>query len=116
MKHLSMANPADKLIEMVERHTDTPWDEVIEFADDELDAARAEVWRASLDSNPEAAAEAHDRLEEAETGCYFSLEGQWYVVTWPEHVTTPRYNSDATYHGPMAKAEAVEWAYECWPD
>jgi hypothetical protein len=34
---------------------------------------------------------------------------RWFVVDWPEHVTTPRYNGDAIYHGPMTEAEAREY-------
>jgi len=26
----------------------------------------------------------------------------WWRVTWPEHVRIPKYNADATYHGPYA--------------
>ncbi len=33
----------------------------------------------------------------------------WYVVMWPEHVQTPRYNDDCTVHGPMNKQEAMEY-------
>lgn len=114
MKHGSMAIPFDKLMEMIDHHSDDPWYTVIGYDDDELDAAEFERDRVSGRRGLEE--EAAERLQEAEGCCIASLEGQWFVVTWPEHVTTPRYNSDATYHGPMTKAEAIEWADESWPD
>ena len=29
----------------------------------------------------------------------------WYLVMWPEHVLTPRYNGDCTVHGPFCSSD-----------
>lgn len=34
----------------------------------------------------------------------------WYVVTWPQHVLSPKYNSDADYHPFDSLADAQEYA------
>ncbi len=39
--------------------------------------------------------------------------GDWWVVAWPEHVISPKYDSDATYHGPIDSQEA---AAADWPE
>lgn len=39
-----------------------------------------------------------------------ALRGTWWVVSWPEHVTTPRYNGDANYGRCRDEAEARELA------
>ncbi|HQL63492.1 MAG TPA: hypothetical protein PLQ35_14480 [bacterium] len=31
----------------------------------------------------------------------------FYVVLWPEHVLTPRYNGDCDIHGPMTREDAA---------
>ena len=33
----------------------------------------------------------------------------WYVVSWPEHVRSPRFNSDADYTECATRAEAEEF-------
>jgi hypothetical protein len=37
-------------------------------------------------------------------------KGKWWVVKWPEHVTVPAFNGDASYGRPMTEAEARELA------
>lgn len=44
-------------------------------------------------------------------GCYAEIPElltphAWCRVSWPDHVTTPRYNSDASYHGVQYQTEA----------
>lgn len=31
--------------------------------------------------------------------------GSWYVVSWPQHVVTPRYNGDCSCRGPFDSRE-----------
>lgn len=33
----------------------------------------------------------------------------WFIVQWPQHVISPRFNSDATYFQFNQKSEAEEW-------
>lgn len=40
--------------------------------------------------------------------CNHKVKGDWWVVSWPDHVSFARYNSDAIYRGPMSEQEARE--------
>lgn len=56
----------------------------------------------------EIAAAIDSTVEEAEHGPDVVDPQRWYRVSWPEHVITPRYNSDATYH-PTDEAPTSEF-------
>ena len=36
------------------------------------------------------------------------IKSGWWRVHWPEHVLTPAFNQDATYHGPFESRAAAE--------
>lgn len=34
--------------------------------------------------------------------------GSWWFCVWPEHVVSPKFNGDASYHGPCKSAAECE--------
>lgn len=45
---------------------------------------------------------------------YDSIDwNSFWLVSWPQHVTTPRFNSDANYSGPFASKQEAQ---ECDPE
>jgi hypothetical protein len=81
-KHKSVAISTGDLISAIEGSTDTPWTDVVE----------------------------HNCTCGEDCTCADTLGGMWWRVVWPEHVSYPRFNSDATYFGPMPKSEAIDRA------
>lgn len=88
------------------------WREVIGWDSPELDALD-ELQRMedeisdSFSLDFDAIGSVAARIEEEEID---KVRALWWVVSWPEGVTTPRYNTDATYAECASKAEALEIA------
>lgn len=99
--HNSVAISGHDLLGRVMSASDTPWRDVIGWNCDQLDRLEAiaeptedeESLRDKLDSDEKAA-----------------VRFAWFVVSWPEHVLAPRFNSDATYHLCASEANARESA------
>ena len=87
-KHKSEKVTLKEIIEMIEdcRHSDDPWYDVIGVDIEGLDEALAKGEQ--------------DDFEEAsriESEYIQRHENDVYEINWPDHVITPRYNSDASY-------------------
>jgi len=112
-KHTSIAISGRDLIDRLFSDTDEPWREVIDWDSDELDALEAlQRQQDSIEGVDWNVIEGIVlRIEEREMQ---AVREKWWVVSWPEFVTTPRYNSDATYHEVSEKSTAVEQADEVY--
>lgn len=98
MRHKSVAISFENLFNRIDLDTDTPIDEVLEIeTDSERDDIPEEVY-----SDKSYGDELFGPVTHSE------LKGKWFSVQWPEHVTTPRFNSDAYYSAPCTKEEAIE--------
>ena len=83
---------------------------------DVIDDAYEAIDEAIGDLDQETEAETYDnklaalweKQAEWERAKLTELEGTWWRVTWADDIITPRYNSDATFHGPYASAEECE--------
>lgn len=102
MKHKSVAISFDDLFTRVDRDTDTPMNETIGIETD---------WEFLGIDDPMEQIRNYNDLNSGQAifglGCYERLKDSWFCVSWPEHVLTPVYNSDAYYSGPMTREEAV---------
>ena len=106
-KHNPTAIQFEDLYARVENDTDTPWRDVLGLNHAELDALERRLRdRDNQDDDLDEKWEAADANYRAE------LAGSWWVVMWPEHVVTPRYNSDASYHRVESKQDAIDYR-EC---
>ena len=101
-KHTPIAISGARLLDMIVRHTDTNWREVIGWDHDELN-----LLDAGGCSLTEAEQERREELDDEEAT---KVAEAWWVVRWPDHVIHAQYNTDADYLGPMSEAEAR--AYE----
>ena len=66
-KHATQTATLSELRTLIAAHTDTPWQDVLEIDCDDTDVY------------------AREHADDV------------YEIWWPEHVSYPRYNSDATY-------------------
>lgn len=103
-KHPTLAISGDDLLSRVSRDSDTPWRDVIGWNCEALDRLEAVA-----DPTPEQERE-RDELDFAQRQ---QVADRWWIVSWPNHVIVPRFNSDASYHhGDEAEARAN--ADECY--
>ena len=100
-KHLSVAISGSDLLERVYGDSDTPWRDVIGWNCAELD---------SLESLANPTDEQAERMSELDQQQRQIVAGKWWIVSWPDHVTKPGYNSDANYSHSDSEAEAIREA------
>lgn len=98
MKHKSVAISFSDLFNRIESDTDTPATDVMGIEPDEGY------------ENEEFIGDPVASYGESMFGpkTYLEIKDKWFSVSWPEHVTTPRYNSDAFISGPCSREEAIE--------
>ncbi len=105
-KHKTVAIEFSDLIDRIGRDTNTPWREVIGLNHEVLDSLVMQL--AETDLADTATLENLGReIDQAERQLIGNLTNAWWVVSWPEHVTIARYNSDANYARQGSEAEAV---------
>lgn len=97
MRHKSVSISGDDMLNRIDSDTDTPWRDVIGW-----NCARLDELEAISDPTPEQEAE-RDAVEAAQVS---KVAAMWWSVSWPEHVTTPRFNSDAMYAHCEGEAES----------
>ena len=105
-KHKTIAIRGDDLWANVFNDSDGLWREVIcydppgrhyaEFVD-ALDAL------AMMQDSTQAIIDERDRLDHKMRD---DIANKWFVVSWPSHVLSPKYNSDADYGAPVTEADA----------
>lgn len=88
MKHQTVAISGKDLLNRVFLDSDAGWRDVIGWNCDELD---------QLESLSDMTAAQEARRDQLDSECRKEVESFWFVASWPNHVVTPRYNSDGTY-------------------
>lgn len=96
-KHKSVAIKGDDLLDRVFAENDTPWRDVLRWNCRELDDLEA------IGSPTE---DQLDKIEELDRRERMAVCKKWWLVKWPEHVISPRYNSDASYLHSDSESEA----------
>jgi hypothetical protein len=97
MKHKTIAIQGSDLLARISADSDSPWRDVLRWNCARLDELEAI-------SEPTEAEQAEcDRLDAEQREQVASM---WWVVSWPDHVTRPRFNSDATYLQCRSESEA----------
>lgn len=111
MKHKSVAIAFEDLLARVLEGSDSKWRAVLGVNHERLDEIErdlAAISRGDVDDGDE-----EGLLEEAnnlDAKLILSLTGSWWIVSWPDHVVVPRYNSDANYRQVSGCEEAVQFA------
>ena len=85
-KHKAQTATLNEMLTLIGSHTDTPWFDVVGIDIDGLDDARAD---GESDDFEDATRIEREYIE--------AHRNDVYQITWPEHVTVPRFNSDAYY-------------------
>ena len=97
MRHKSVAISGSDLLVRVTRDSDTPWRDVIRWNCRQLDKLEALEERTDAEEA---------EMEQLETAQRAMVAAKWWRVQWPEHVSVPRYNSDASYAHCESEREA----------
>lgn len=96
-KHESVEMSLSDIACRIMAHNDLPWNVAMMLGlpgEAELEEAIADAHASGDDAAEDAAVDALYRLRED----YLADHGDdMYAVSWPDHVTYPRYNSDASY-------------------
>jgi hypothetical protein len=91
-KHKDELHRLSDLLCLIELHTDDCWIDVMGIDIEGYIEAESE-WVESQGENQDAG----DKLIKLREDFARAHANDIYLVSWPEHVTTPRFNSDATY-------------------
>jgi len=119
--HTSVAMSGEDLLVFIDRDTDTNWREVLGWDStfgllEDLES----VARSHIDEIDDRKLGIADRfysiLDDLDNHEAESASALWWVISWPKHVITPRYNSDANYQSYATKDEAEENADEMYGD
>ena len=106
-KHTSIAIRGDDLYNRIDAQTDEQWRDVMRWDSESGLIERLED-RIKVEDDDELLYDLLDHLDQIELD---KMTDTWWVVSWPEHVITPSYDSDARYT-PMGEFDAIAEADE----